>query len=106
SIVSRNVNPMDSAVLSVCRIEGGKNWNVIPSHLELEGTVRTFSNEVREKIIELMEHLTVTTAKAYGASAIIEWDQGLPPLINNNGLEETVLSTAKELGISTEEAKP
>src|SRR5699024_5060491 len=57
-IISRETKAIDPAVLSICRIEGGYNQNIIPDEVELEGTVRTVNNETRERIARRIEEIT------------------------------------------------
>jgi hippurate hydrolase len=65
TIVSRNVNPYEPAVLSITQIHAGSAYNVIPGEARLYGTVRAFSNEVRALIRERMRALCAGTATAY-----------------------------------------
>ncbi len=82
SIVSRNVNPMDQAVLSVTQLNAGDTWNVIPESATLRGTVRTFLSTVQDqmekRIHEVAEHLT----SAFGGSAKIRYERRYPATIN------------------------
>ncbi len=88
SIVSRKVSPLETAVISVTRIEGGNTWNVIPEEVVMEGTTRAFSNEVRsllkEEFHEIVNHITA----AFGQKATIEWHPGPPPVVNDKELTE------------------
>ena len=83
TIVSRNVNPASSNLLSITHITGGNTWNVIPDSVFLEGTVRSFSKSDRQFIKERIYTLAENIANAYGATANVEWIQG-PPATDNN----------------------
>ena len=72
-IVSRNVSPLEAAVISVTHIEAGNTWNVLPSEARLEGTIRTFDNEVRALVKSRFRDVIEFTAKTYGVQAEIKW---------------------------------
>lgn len=84
SIVSRNLDPQDAAVISVCRFEGGKNSNVIPEHVELEGTVRFLNEKVGNKIQELLKRTLEGVCMTAGASYEFEYTQPYIPTVNNS----------------------
>lgn len=70
-VVSRNVDPLASAVISVTQINGGSTTNVIPGAVEMAGTVRTFDPELRQRIPVLMERVVAGICSAHGAT--YEW---------------------------------
>lgn len=67
SIVSRNVDPRDSAVVTLGVIEGGTQSNIIAKEVKITGTVRTLSNETRELVLRRIEEILAHTTKTYGA---------------------------------------
>lgn len=83
SVVSRNVSPLDAAVVTVGTIHGGTAANVIPDAVELQLTVRTFRPEVRERIEARITALAKAQAESYGAVADIEYLRGYPVLVNH-----------------------
>jgi hippurate hydrolase len=84
SVVSRNVDPVEQAVLSVTSFETeSKAFNVIPSHVALKGTVRTLTNEVRALTEERLKQVATATARAYGATAEINYIKGYPAMVNH-----------------------
>jgi hippurate hydrolase len=83
SVVSRNVSPLDAAVVTVGAIRGGQAANVIPDAVELQLTVRTFNPEVRERIEARITALAKAQAESYGATAEIEYLRGYPVLVNH-----------------------
>ena len=83
SIVSRNVKPIDAAVISVTMIHTGEATNVIPNRCELQGTVRTFSSEVLDLIEQRMRVMTEHTCAASGLSADFEFRRNYPPTTNS-----------------------
>ena len=66
TIVSRNISSSHNAVVSVTNIHAGNTWNVIPEKATLEGTIRTFQAETREKIPALMERIIKGVSDALG----------------------------------------
>ena len=82
-IVSRNVDPLQPSVLSITRIAGGTTNNVIPSSVELEGTVRTFDEALRTRIPELIERIVAGVTSAHGATYTMAYDRGYRPVVND-----------------------
>ena len=87
NVVSRNVDPLEMAVVTVGSIHGGNAPNVIPDSVELQLTVRTFNAEVREKIRQRLTALVKSQAESFGATAEIFYPRGYPVLVNHT--EET-----------------
>lgn len=83
TIVSRNVRPIDAAVLSVTMIHAGEASNVLPENCEISGTVRTLSDETLNVIEHRMRTITEATCKAYGATFEFSLDRLYPPTINH-----------------------
>lgn len=94
SIVSRSVDPLRPAVVTVGTIQGGTAQNIIAEQCRITGTVRTFDAESRELIRRRIQEITAATAAAYGAEAQIDFMTGYPPLVNDEGEYERFLSTA------------
>jgi hippurate hydrolase len=82
TVVSRRVDPLQAAVVSVTQFHAGHAFNVIPAEAELAGTVRAFSPELFSRIREALERIGQGVASAYGLSLDVEWDEGYPPTIN------------------------
>jgi hippurate hydrolase len=83
TIVSREKNPLESAVLSITQIHAGSATNVIPDEAELIGTVRTFSTGVLDLIQRRMEEMAKGVAAAFNASVDFSFKRNYPPLINH-----------------------
>lgn len=84
SIVARNVDPIESAVISVTKFHAGDAFNVIPQVAHLGGTVRTLSPEVRNMVENRMAELVKLTARAHGATAEFSYKRGYPVLVNHD----------------------
>jgi amidohydrolase len=95
-IVSRETAPIDSAVVSVTRIAGGTADNVIPESVELGGTVRTYSEDVRLRTREAMERILGGIASAHRATCRFEYIDGYSSVVNNPDLTALVREVAGE----------
>ena len=83
TIVSRNISPLDTAVVSVCRLRAGEAFNVIPQFVEFGGTLRTFEPAVREKVVERFSSLISAMAESFGCKAVVNV-QRLTPAVRND----------------------
>ncbi len=86
SIVSRNTDPMDSAVVSVCTFNGGEAFNVIPDTVEIGGTFRYFDFEIGKMIERKIREVCEDVAKGHGCEAKVEIMRGYPPTINDHAM--------------------
>jgi hippurate hydrolase len=82
SIVSRSVNPLDSAVLSVCTVAAGTAFNVIPETATLAGTVRTLSRATQDIVQSRLEEVVASVASTFGAHAELVYERGYPAMHN------------------------
>lgn len=82
-IVSREIPATEPCVLSICRIQGGYNQNILPDMVELEGTVRATNQQVREKIARRIEKISNAITAAFGARAEVMYDFKYPATVNN-----------------------
>lgn len=88
SIASRNVPPLDTAVISAGRIAGGDAFNIVPQRVELLGTIRTFKREIRQQVVERLEALAAHTARALGCTAAVEVETVALSVLNDAGVVE------------------
>ncbi len=82
TIISRNVDPMREAVLSVTMIEAGQAFNIVPRSVKLTGTVRTLDEGVRDFVQTKLEQVTQGIVKTFGATASINYRRGYPVTVN------------------------
>ncbi len=97
TIVSRNTNPIESAVVTVGKFQSGNNFNIIADSAELTGTTRAYKEEVREMIIEKMKDIISGTEKIFGAEIELDYQKGYPPTVNNDSAYEKLISSAKKI---------
>jgi amidohydrolase len=98
TITSRNADPLDSAVVSVCTVRAGDAFNVIPQTAMLLGTVRTLSPEVRDLVETRMRAIVENICAAFGAKAEVEYDRGYPVTMNDPDKTEFMAAVARAVG--------
>ncbi len=97
SIVSRNVPPLEGAVVSVTQLHAGDAFNVIPDEAQLCGTVRTFNPTVRDRIMERLGSLVTSVAAAFGATGELRVRRGYPVVVNDAAAADLVRGVAAEV---------
>lgn len=97
TIVSRSIDPTESAVVTIGKIEGGTAHNIIPEKVKLSGTVRTFSEETKNLIEKRLHSLLKGITEASGGSYTLEYRRGYPAVINSEQEAQKVLESTKEL---------
>jgi hippurate hydrolase len=97
SIVSRNVDPLESAVISVCMFQAGHTDNVIPQHAVLRGTARSLTPQVRELLHKRVGEVVEGTARLYGASAKVTYTNGYPVVVNHARQTAFAADVAREV---------
>ena len=95
-VVSRTVDPIERAVVSVTKIHAGTADNIIPEAVELGGTVRTFSPEVRVKVRDAMATIIDGIATAHGCTATFTYEEGYDPVVNDEGAAALVEAAVRE----------
>ncbi|WP_445322217.1 amidohydrolase [Paenibacillus sp. FSL M7-1046] len=106
TIVSRQNNTLEPVVLSVTRINGGFTWNVLPEKVELEGTVRTYNEEIRRQIPIQMTRIIEGIAAGAGAEAQLHWYPGPPATINHGDWADFTKEVALEAGYDVHDIPP
>jgi amidohydrolase len=97
SIVSREIDPTDPAVLTIGKIEGGTRANIIADKVILEGTVRALSETNRKKIPRLIENLVKGLTQSSGATYTLNYEPSLPSVYNHPELGKSMLPTLVRL---------
>lgn len=95
SIASRNVDPLESVVLSVCTMSNDSSaFNVIPQTVKMGGTVRTLSAEVRDLVEARFNTLVSATAEAYECTAEVIYTRGYPVTVNHGAETDHAIAVA------------
>ena len=94
TVVSRNVDAREAAVLSFGTIQGGVIANVVANRVELTGTIRCLAPEVRELVLRRVRETAEGVAAAFGGEAELAIEPGYPPLINHDAMVDRVLHNA------------
>ena len=97
SIVSRSIDPLESAVISMCEFHAGNARNVIPQTAELKGTVRTLTAEVRELVEKRVREVVAGVAQMTGARIDLTYERGYPVLVNPAAQTEAATLAAREI---------
>jgi N-acetylcysteine deacetylase len=104
--VSRNISPLEPAVVSVCSFQAGSAHNVIPPEAVLTGTVRTFNPAVRARMPALLNRIVSEVAAGYGATATVELVDGTPAVVNDPAMADLVRRAAARAGVPVADAVP
>ena len=106
TIVSRNMDPFNSSVLSITHLQAGNTWNVIPEQALIEGTVRTLTSEERELFGKRLKEITYGISQAYDLDTEIEWIAGPPATVNDEEWSNfaKAIAQAEKIAIGIPEA--
>ncbi|HWB50760.1 MAG TPA: M20 aminoacylase family protein [Stellaceae bacterium] len=97
SIVARNIDPVDSAVVTIGFMRGGTAYNVIPDEVEIGGTVRTFRAQTQDLVERRIREIAEGTAAACGAAATLDYRRGYPPTVNHAAEAEFACDVVAEM---------
>ncbi|MER8474333.1 M20 aminoacylase family protein [Mesorhizobium sp. M1163] len=97
TVVSRNVNPIETAVVTVGTIHGGTASNVIPEQAEITLSVRSFSVEIRDRLEQRIRSIAALVAQAHGATVEIDYERGYPVVVNSESETSFATDVAVEL---------
>ena len=97
TVVSRQCSPMDSAVLTIGKVESGTLWNIIPGTARLEGTTRYFTRQLYKDFPEMMEPVVSHTSAAYRCSAKLDYIRMIPPTINDTAFAQLARGAAAKV---------
>lgn len=97
TVVSRNVSPLDSAVVTVGKLNAGSAFNIIADTATLRGTIRTFNRETHAKIPEMVERVIRGVCESMGASYTLDYIRQTSPLVNSAEMCELVSQCAAEV---------
>lgn len=106
TVVSRQVGPLENAVVTFGKVTAGTAFNVIPDKAELVGTVRTFKQEIKEQIRDIFEREVKLTCEKRGATSDLYYNFGYPAVINHESEAAVIEEAAKALGLHYEDTRP
>ena len=95
TVVSRSLPPLESGVLTIGKVEAGFRGNVIADSAELRGTLRTYRERVRDRLLARVEEVCAGVCAAFGAAASVEHRTSCPPLVNDEGVTAFVRAAAE-----------
>ena len=101
TLISRELNGTDSAVITIGRINGGKVYNVIPNEVEFEGSLRCLDKNIRKNFEKRIKYIISNTARAMRGESEIEYIHGIPLLSNNKKITKSLIKSAEKI-IGTE----
>lgn len=96
AFVSREMDPTDSAVVTVGKVHAGTATNVIPDVATIEGTARTLTPDARRAVALALERRCAGVAAANGCTALFEWHKGYPPTVNDPAMADYVARVARQ----------
>ncbi len=97
TIISRNRHPLEAGVVSITQIHGGSAMNVIPSQVQLMGTVRTFTNETLDLIEQRMGEIVEHTSRALNCDGVLKFRRNYPPTINDDAETDFCVQVMREI---------
>ena len=97
TIRTRDLDPLDAAVLSVTRIEGGNSWNVLPKTVTLRGTARSFREEVQDTIEARTRGIVESLATAHGCAGRVDYRRVYPPVVNSGAQSAAAAEAARRV---------
>jgi amidohydrolase len=99
TLVSRRTDPTMGAVVSVCKVDAGSAFNVIPESAELRGTMRALGERARGRLMAGLKRIAGSVARAHGAAAEVDFRLGYPPLVNpRRGVERVLAAYGRLFG--------
>lgn len=97
TVVSRNTDPLENTVLTIGKIKGGENFNVISDNVIMHGTTRAYSEKNRQMIKKRMEEIIEGISNSFNAIIKIKYKEGYPPTVNHDLPVKNVLLAAKDI---------
>ena len=106
TVVSRNTNPLEAAVLSVNSIEGGSKANLVVDSVMMRATVRSLKEDILQKMTERVEAIVGNTAAAYECRSEILWEEKIPAVFNTPEMTDSARKIAGKTGCIVVDAPP
>lgn len=97
TLVSRRLDPLQPGVLSICRIQAGAAYNILPEEVQLEGTTRYFNADLGALMIEQIEQIVSGICAASSCAYLLDYQYGFPPTINDPDMAELIADVGSEI---------
>ena len=97
TLVSRETNPANAVVISICTIHAGAASNIVPDYVEMTGTVRTLNPADRDRMEESVKRVAASVAEAYRCTADVDYIRGVPPFICEDEWVDRALRVGKKM---------
>lgn len=97
AVIAREIPAVKAAVITIGKISGGSQYNIIPNEVVLEGTIRSLDDSVRQYMVKRIEEISALTAETFGGSIAFEVHWGAPPVINDDEMARFAAEAAKEV---------
>lgn len=97
SIVSRNIDPLEAAVVSATQIRAGDTWNVIPDHCIIRGTTRWFADRIGDRLESRITELSRSIAAGFGCEAQVRYERRFPATVNDPAAAHFVRTVVKDV---------
>ena len=97
NIISREISPLESGVITLAAINGGNTANVIPKTVEIIGSIRALSPEIRTFLHSRLTEIAEGTAKTFRGSALVEIYKGSPVIINDDKISALIQNTCEDI---------
>jgi hippurate hydrolase len=106
TIVSRNVKPVDAAVVTVTQFHGGDTWNVIPDDVVLRGTCRCYLPAVRDMMERRIREIGEGICRTFGATMTMRYERRYPPLVNEPAAVKIAVAVARDVAGDSDRVDP
>jgi amidohydrolase len=97
TVISRSIDPLEAGVITIGAINGGQAFNVIPEEMEIKGTIRALTHEVRETLLNRLKDIAKGISETYGVDCELTLRTGNPPVINDAQVSTFMYETAAEI---------
>ncbi|WP_044348832.1 M20 metallopeptidase family protein [Dethiosulfatarculus sandiegensis] len=97
TVVSRSIDPLEAGVITIGAINGGRTFNVIPQEVEIKGTIRALTHEVRKTLLKRLQEIAKGISETYGLNCELTLRTGNPPVINDAEVSTFMHETAAQV---------
>lgn len=99
ALIAREISPNDYAALSVCSIDSGSSYNIIPNKVEMRATMRTYQPEIHEKLKQRISEIVKNVGEAFNTKTWIEVESGTPAIVNDSEMVDQINTYLEDFGM-------